>query len=203
MSARIRGWCPGALRPMAAGDGLVVRIRPPGGWLDAAQAAGLASISADLADGTLTLTLRGNLQLRGIAQARHGAVLEQLAALGLLDADPRIEARRNILVTPFADAGTDRIAAELARRLARPDAPDLPGKAGFVLDTGAHPVLSASPGDFRLERAACGTLVLRAEGLEAGAPVTEAGAAEQMVALARWFLREGGAAQGRMARLAA
>lgn len=27
----IQGWCPGALRPMASGDGLVVRIRLPGG----------------------------------------------------------------------------------------------------------------------------------------------------------------------------
>ncbi len=24
----IKGWCPGALRPMQSGDGLVVRIRP-------------------------------------------------------------------------------------------------------------------------------------------------------------------------------
>ena len=29
----IKGWCPGALRPMQSGDGLVVRIRPPTGRL--------------------------------------------------------------------------------------------------------------------------------------------------------------------------
>ena len=29
MSAfEIKGWCPGALRPMLSGDGLVVRVRP-------------------------------------------------------------------------------------------------------------------------------------------------------------------------------
>ena len=25
----VRGWCPTAWRPMAAGDGLILRIRPP------------------------------------------------------------------------------------------------------------------------------------------------------------------------------
>ena len=29
----IKGWCPGALRPMQSGDGLVTRIRPPLGRL--------------------------------------------------------------------------------------------------------------------------------------------------------------------------
>ena len=30
-AAAIKGWCPGALRPMQSGDGLVVRVRPFGG----------------------------------------------------------------------------------------------------------------------------------------------------------------------------
>ena len=28
-AAAIKGWCPGALRPMQSGDGLVVRVRFP------------------------------------------------------------------------------------------------------------------------------------------------------------------------------
>ena len=27
----VRGWCPGALRPMESGDGLIVRLRPRAG----------------------------------------------------------------------------------------------------------------------------------------------------------------------------
>ena len=40
---QVQGWCPGALRPMQSGDGLVVRVRPQAGRLTAAQAAGIAN----------------------------------------------------------------------------------------------------------------------------------------------------------------
>jgi precorrin-3B synthase len=42
----IKGWCPGALRRMRSGDGLVVRIRPHGGRLSQAQAVGIADLAA-------------------------------------------------------------------------------------------------------------------------------------------------------------
>ena len=38
----IKGWCPGALRPMASGDGLVLRIRARNGRLTPDQAQGIA-----------------------------------------------------------------------------------------------------------------------------------------------------------------
>ena len=41
----IQGWCPGALRPMASGDGLVVRVRAHGGRLSQAQARGIADLA--------------------------------------------------------------------------------------------------------------------------------------------------------------
>ena len=40
-----KGWCPGALRPMPAGDGLLLRVRPQGSRLDPAQVAGMAEIA--------------------------------------------------------------------------------------------------------------------------------------------------------------
>ncbi|MFD1807161.1 hypothetical protein ACFSHQ_00890 [Gemmobacter lanyuensis] len=39
----MQGWCPGALRPMMSGDGLVVRVRPRLGRLRADQARGSRS----------------------------------------------------------------------------------------------------------------------------------------------------------------
>ena len=49
----IKGWCPGALRPMQSGDGLVVRVRPFGGRLEAAQVAGIADLAERYGNGLI------------------------------------------------------------------------------------------------------------------------------------------------------
>ena len=77
-AAHIQGWCPGALRPMPSGDGLVVRIRPPLGRLTQAQGQGIAELAARYAQPLLDLTSRANLQLRGIAEAHYPALLTGL-----------------------------------------------------------------------------------------------------------------------------
>ena len=79
-SPRIKGWCPGAWQPMASGDGLVVRVRPPLGRLSAAQAVLLADLATRYGSGTLELSNRANVQLRGVDPQQHGAVLQALAA---------------------------------------------------------------------------------------------------------------------------
>lgn len=191
----IRGWCPGALRPMLSGDGLVVRLRPAGGRLTRAQAAALATAAQVHGNGLLDLTSRGNLQLRGVSPGSHPDLIADLARAGLVDDDPVAEARRNILVTPFADPATDALAASLAEALAQ--GPVLPGKFGFVVDTGPAPVLTRSPGDIRLERDGTGGLLLRCDGADLGAPVDAEGAPPAALQLARWFLQAGGAPEGR------
>ena len=40
---RIKGWCPSLYRPMTAGDGLIVRIKPRSATLSSAQARALAA----------------------------------------------------------------------------------------------------------------------------------------------------------------
>lgn len=199
----IQGWCPGALRPMQSGDGLVVRIRPRAGRLSADQARGIAQAAAQHGSGLIDLSARGNLQLRGVTEASHPALIDDLRKLDLIDPDPRTEAARNLLVTPFADAETEEIAADFARALTR--APVLPGKFGFVLDTSPAPLMQDIAGDIRLERDAQGGLLLRSEGLPLGAPVTAENAADQAMALAEWFLAQGGVqdGRGRMAALIA
>jgi len=195
MSVTVQGWCPGALRPMLSGDGLVVRVRPHGGRLSPAQAAGIAAAARAHGSGLIDLSSRGNVQLRGVTPESHPRLVADLAALGLIDADPAAEARRNVIVTPFADAATDRLAEALAAAL--PRAPVLPGKFGFAVDTGPAPVLAATPADIRLERAADGGVLLRAAGMALGAPVPEAEATEAALALARWFVAMGGMREGR------
>lgn len=199
----VQGWCPGALRPMLSGDGLVVRIRPDAGRLTRAQAAGIAMAARTHGNGLIDLSARGNVQLRGVTEASHPGLIQDLRALGLIDADAAAEARRNILVTPFADPATDALAYRLAAALTQ--APLLPGKFGFAIDTGAAPVLHDVSADIRLERDAAGGLLLRCDGLPLGMPVAPQDAAGRAVDLARWFVAAGGvtAGRGRMAGLIA
>lgn len=179
---------------MASGDGLVVRVRPPGGRLTQAQAAGLAALAGAHGSGVIDLSSRANLQLRGVREGSHAALVEGLRALGLVDASVAAEARRNIVVTPFTDAAADALAAELAEALAAASDLALPGKFGFAVDTGARPVLRGVSADVRIERLG-EALLLRADGLDAGRLTTDPVA--DALALARWFLRAGGAPEGR------
>lgn len=191
----VQGWCPGALRPMMSGDGLVVRVRPNAGRLTKAQTAGIAAAARTHGNGLIDLSARANVQLRGVTVESHPLLIEELRSLGLIDADVKAEARRNLLVTPFADDGTDDLAQRLGTALA--SAPDLPGKFGFAVDTGAAPVLSHISADIRLERDADGHLILRCDGAELGARVSESEAPVRAVELAHWFVAAGGVSQGR------
>ena len=202
----IQGWCPGALRPMASGDGWVVRVRPVGGRLTPEQARGIADLARAHGNGLIDLSARANVQLRGVTPDSHAPLIEGLRALGLIDADPATEARRNIVVSPLwtEGDGTAEIARALIAALAAPDAPDLPGKFGYALESGPRPVLRDTAADIRIERRADGCLI-RAEGCEAGRLVPDDEVAGAVIALGHWFLAAGGASggRGRMAALIA
>jgi precorrin-3B synthase len=193
----VKGWCPDAWRPMAAGDGLIVRVRPPLARLTGVQLAVLVEAAADHGNGQIDLTSRANLQLRGVGEDSLPALLAMLVAAGLVDADAAIESRRNLLVAPDWREGDDtaQIARELIARLG--ELPDLPGKVGFVIDAGAAPILSGESGDFRIERGQHGGLILRADGRATSAAVERRAEVDALLALARWFVESGGR---RMAR---
>src|SRR5215470_331896 len=80
----IKGWCPSAFRPMLSGDGLVVRIRPRGGRLTAAQACGIADLAERHGNGLIDLTGRANLQIRGVREDCHEPLVVALAELALV-----------------------------------------------------------------------------------------------------------------------
>jgi precorrin-3B synthase len=192
---------------MLSGDGWLVRLRPPAAGLSPAQAAGVAEAARRHGNGILDLSARANLQLRGVRADGHAALIGDLRALGLIDPDPAAETARSIVVTPFADAAALALAEALAGALtgALTDAPALPDKFGFAIDTGPRPVLTGTSADIRLERAASGDLLLRADGHALGRAVAPDAAAKAAIDLARWFLAKGGApqARGRMAALVA
>ncbi|MCK1400714.1 precorrin-3B synthase [Bradyrhizobium sp. 4] len=199
MSASVvKGWCPGALRPMQSGDGLVVRVRPFGGRLDAAQISGLAHLAERHGNGLVDVTSRANLQIRGVNETSHRLLLEGLAQLALLDPDADTESRRNILVTPFwrARDATQSLAAELEEALADSSL-ELPTKFGFAIDDGTSRVLAGDSADVRIERDHSGALLVRADGDKLGRSVARGEAVTTALAFADWFVISGGARGGR------
>lgn len=197
----VKGWCPGAHKPMMSGDGLVVRIRPFASRITAEQAEALCELSERYGNGVLDLTSRANIQVRGVDPNDHHALLQGLDAHGLIDADPAIETRRNILMPPTWQQGnlTHRLYSAIIRAL--PDLPSLPQKFGFAIDTAETAHLTESSADVRFELDQEEQLLMRLDGAPGGFWIEEATAMETLREVLGWFLRKGGASVGRMSRL--
>ena len=131
--------CPGALQVHQAADGAMARIRLPGGMITAAQMAMLAGVSSRLGSGTLELTARGNVQLRGITDV--AAVADAIAAAGLLPSATH-ERVRNIVASPLSGRSGGNVdvrewVGELdAAICAHPRLAELGGRFWFSLDDG-------------------------------------------------------------------
>lgn len=204
----VKGWCPGAYRPMMSGDGYVVRVRPFLGQVTAVQARGIAMLAAAHGSGAIDVTNRANIQLRGVTEESHAKVIAGLADLGLLDDDPAAESHRNIVYAPFRSVEVGKliifIGTALADGLTAAEFASLPGKFGFVVDPDPSArQLDGVSGDIRIEGSDAGLLV-RLDGRDTGVLVPDA---ERAVALAldivRWFLASGGVGadgRGRMRR---
>nr|WP_300307851.1 cobalamin biosynthesis protein CobG [Halomonas sp.] len=198
---RIKGWCPGAWRPMPTGDGLLVRIRPPFGQLTRTQMLALCEAAERFGSGLIELTNRANLQLRGVSEAVWRSLMAFLVEHELIDPDPHGERHPPLLLAPDWQAGdaTHEVARLLSAR--RDELPELPGKIGFAIDASGFPLLSDVSADFRLEQSATGALLVRADGHALGTPMASADAAvEQLIRLAHWFVESGGRDAGRMCR---
>jgi len=196
----VKGWCPGAYRPMMSGDGLILRVRPRLGRITPVQARGLCDVSQRFGNGIIDLTSRANLQLRGVREDAHQTVLDALLALDLLDATPALESRRNIAITPFWRSGdiNTLLHDDLCARLG--ELPELPAKMGYAIDAGAGPVLGDTPADIRFEIGTNGNLILRLDGIPKGRTVTPQTAIDAVIDAAKWFCDTGGRTAKRMAR---
>jgi precorrin-3B synthase len=137
--ARDTDACPGALQVHQAADGALVRVRLPGGMITAAQLATLSHVSTELGSGTLELTARGNVQLRGITDVTASA--EAIAGAGLLPSATH-ERVRNIVASPLSGrtgglANVRPWVAELDTAIcAEPRLAELGGRFWFSLDDG-------------------------------------------------------------------
>ncbi|MCT9092755.1 cobalamin biosynthesis protein CobG [Streptomyces sp. ASQP_92] len=93
--------CPGALRLHSADDGRLARLRLPGGILTNRQVEALAVAAERYGDGHLTITSRGNAELRGIGESCGTGLAELLRHTHLLPSE-RHERIRNIVASPLA-----------------------------------------------------------------------------------------------------
>ncbi len=109
--------------------------------LSTSQLAALAGASAEHSDGSLELTSRGNVQLRGIAAGAEVALAAALEAAGLLPS-PDHERVRNIIASVLSGRSGGLVdvrplVAALDRGLcADPLLAELPGRFLFTLDDG-------------------------------------------------------------------
>jgi precorrin-3B synthase len=161
----IKGWCPGALRPMLSGDGLIVRVRPRCGAFALTTAAALADLAERLGNGHIDFTRRANLQLRGLTDERLPELQAELMRLGLLDPDAETEAVRNVMVAPLAglDPGQPFDVRPIAAAIDDALTADsrlrgLPGKFGLLVDGGGTLSIASERADICL--AASGDAVM-------------------------------------------
>jgi precorrin-3B synthase len=138
----IKGWCPGGVRPMPSGDGLLVRVRPWAGAFTLDQASGLAGIAETLGNGHIDLTRRANLQIRGLREEGLPALHEALDRLGLLED----ETARNVMVDPLARPEVRELALALGRALPEGLSP----KFGCLVDGGGPLSISGERADIAL-----------------------------------------------------
>lgn len=181
--------CPGALQVHQAADGALARVRLPGGMLTAVQLAALSAAATQWGSGTLELTARGNLQLRGLTDVT--AVAEALAAAGLLPSTTH-ERARNIVASPLSgraggDVDVRGWIGELdAAICATPRLADLGGRFWFSLDDGRADV-SGLRADIGVHASRDGCALLLA-GRDTGVRLAAGELVESLVTLATRFV---------------
>jgi precorrin-3B synthase len=118
----------------------VIRLRIPGGLTTSRTLLALTELA-----GTLQLTSRGNIQLRGIEEKDLASATARIRGLGLLPS-PTHELVRNIVASPLTGLTRQRpdvrsLVAELdAAICAEPELADLPGRFLFAVDDGSADV---------------------------------------------------------------
>ncbi|XCW03530.1 cobalamin biosynthesis protein CobG [Streptomyces sp. HUAS MG47] len=157
--------CPGALRLHPADDGRLARLRLPAGRLTIRQLEVLADAALRLGDGQVSVTSRGNAELRGLGDGCGAELAALLADVGLLPSAAH-ERIRNIVASPAAGldglgcADVQLWAGELDTLLCAQEwTPSLSGRFLFVLDDGRGDVAGLG-GDVTLIAEPDGTALL-------------------------------------------
>jgi len=135
--------CPGLYRIVQSADGGICRVKLDLGRLTLQQMHVLASAAEKYGNGSIELTTRANVQLRGVAENNKQKLIDTLVGCGLGSLTKAGDDIRNIMVNPTA--GFDRhgnafiikFAEKLSRRLqTSSDYRTLSPKFSFYIDGG-------------------------------------------------------------------
>ena len=94
--------CPGLFYGSSAQDGMLARMRIPGGILTSQQCETIADLAEDLGAGYVEVTNRANVQIREMHMPISPAGFEHLQKLGLAAQTVSIDPIRNIMASPTA-----------------------------------------------------------------------------------------------------
>lgn len=94
--------CPGLFYATPAADGILSRIRIPGGIIGSQQCRAIADIAEQHGGGYVDVTNRANLQVREIRTGINAEVLKHLQDMGLGSRNPVVDHIRNIMTSPTA-----------------------------------------------------------------------------------------------------
>ncbi|MCU0551712.1 MAG: precorrin-3B synthase, partial [Leptolyngbya sp. Prado105] len=92
--------CPGLFYETPAQDGILMRIRVPGGILNLEQAKTIAQFVDRWQTSTIQVTNRANLQFRAVSSAPER--FEILQNVGLAAKNPHVDHLRNVMASPTA-----------------------------------------------------------------------------------------------------
>lgn len=182
--------CPGTLQPHRAADGNLVRVRLPGGHISPAQLRALAHAAAVSGAGTLELTSRGAVQLRGVTDLE--AVSTAITDNGLMPS-PAHDRIRNILASALsgrsgglADVRPWVTAVDRALQ-AGPDLARLPGRFWFTIDDGRGDV-SGLRADVGLHAVSADSAALLLAGADTGVRLSISDAVTAAIEIATRFV---------------
>ncbi|WP_328460831.1 nitrite/sulfite reductase [Actinoplanes sp. NBC_00393] len=188
--------CPSALRLHAAADGLLARVRLPGGMLTGAQLRSLRELTERHGDGRLELTSRANLQIRAVPAEHTETLAAGLRAAGLLPSTTH-DGVRNIASPPLQKSPSRALVSALdAAVCGDPALSRLPGK--FLFAIGHVPLaadVAAVPIEGRPDPAG-GRFALRFAGHDTGLRVAAEQVVPALIAAAHGFLAEREAQRG-------
>ena len=143
-----RGWCPGLSRPMLTGDGLLVRFLPVD-HIAVPAFIGLCDAARRHGNGTIEISARGSVQVRGLTERSAAAFARDVEALAIPAADGM-----PIVVDPLPEdpnclVDATSVANKLRSHIARAGLA-LGPKLCITIDGGGRVHLDALSADVRL-----------------------------------------------------